>query len=304
MQEIRRECALTCQDAASFRDQKPRGIDSTINTMIHSGRAGMSRCRAVAVTSGALIALLALAAMAAAGPIEDAKAAYARGDYASAWADAKEASWWDLRDAANLFAGTLYAELVKARLASLRPDANQSVIGVAGATRKLTSSYRAWADTACRLAVSFDALRLDSGIHIWSMPDGQPIVTISPPYITMNVVLSQHYIAIAGNDNVALYDARTGSLLRSIDRVDTGTFHFSDAGEDLQVATGKFGGLFGSAIHPWGVENHAEADSTVTSKAPRQSDCPIAGQSKFRDPPQMLRPSTRQPQQPATFTRP
>jgi hypothetical protein len=268
-------------------------------TMIHSGRAGMSRRRAVAVMSGALIALLGLAATAAAGPIEDAKAAYARGDYANAWADAKEASWWDLRDAANLFPGTLYGELVKARLAELRPDANQSVIGDSGAGPKLASSYRAWADTTCRLAVSFDALRLEGGVHIWSMPDGQPIATILPPFIIMNVVLSQHYIAIAGNDNVALYDARTGSLLRSIDRVDSGTFHFSDGGQDLQIATGKFGGLFGFASHPWGVENYAEAD---TPKASRRSDCPIAGQSKFRDPPQMLRPSTRQP--PTTLTRP
>jgi hypothetical protein len=202
----------------------------------------------------AFVFSLSSAAPVSAGPFEDANAAYVRDDYAIALAKAKETTWWDLRTLVRVFGNTLYGELANERLAQIRPDASQSVIGPLGQTGKRTSLWHAKADSTCSYAVSFDADHNERGVRLWSLPNGQAIATISLPFALSDIAVSQEFVAIQGAQSIRIYDVKTGVFLSSIEDSKIGVF-FSENGRELFVApsvfvsselrlTGKFGRLF------------------------------------------------------------
>jgi hypothetical protein len=238
----------------------------------------------------AFVLSISLTAPVSAGPFEDANAAYIRGDYAAAWAKAKETTWWDLRALARVFGNTLYGELANERLAQIRPDASQSVIGPLRQTGKRTSLWHAKADSTCSYAVSFDSDHNERGVRLWSLPNGQPIATISLPFAISGVAVSQEYLAIQGPHSIRLYDVKAGSFLSSIEDVSKVAVSFSENGKELWLAPGvfisselnltaKFGRLFNLVT---GAEYPSQTSvSFVNLQASTGSDCVVNKQEIF-----------------------
>jgi hypothetical protein len=172
---------------------------------------------------------LGFAVTASAGPVEDAAAAFGRGDYATTLAKIKSATAAD-RAALQAFAkqvgNSLYGEIAYNHLALGRPDAAEP-----GA-----STLEAKADPTCHFALSFR--RGNKVVRLWSMPNGAPAATVSSSAVIWSAAVSQQFVAIEEPQAVSLYDIRSGKLLRSIakpkdGRVQTLGLYFSQDGKRI-----------------------------------------------------------------------
>lgn len=210
--------------------------------MRHVKRALVALPRLIMAGLGALVLSGGLAP-AVAGPIEDGNAAVVHADHAKDWAKVKDtADRWVLEAFVKLHGNTVYGEIAGDRLARIRTDANQPVLGPTGRTSPQTNLFLARADSTCRFALTF---RDDDGgrtVRLWSMPNGEPIATVLLPFKIVSVAVSQDYLAIEGPRSIRLYDVKTGSFLRSIDEVDPGKpgtadLFFSEDGKELFSAS-------------------------------------------------------------------
>jgi hypothetical protein len=235
----------------------------------------------------AAIAALAFAASAAAGPVEDANSAFMRGDYNTGLAHVGTVTtgdWASLEAFAARLGNTLYGEIANDRLALIRPDPNQAVLGPNAASAR-KSYLRVMADNTCSVALSYYGNQNDTTIRLWSMPNGEPITTLSLPFAAGSIAVSQEYVAINVPPSIRLYNLRTGSFLRAIDRAATVGLFFSQDGKELYavpqlVAPLRFEGgrLFDVQT---GAELSAQTISLPSADFLRTADCPVIKQQPF-----------------------
>ena len=176
---------------------------------------------------------LGFAVTASAGPVEDAAAAFGRGDYVTVHARIKSATtadWSALQVFAKQIGNNLYGEIAYNHLALIRSEGAQPEPGAA--------SLEAKADPTCRVALSLH--RGNRVIRLWAMPSGAPVATVTSPAVIWSAAVSQHYLAVEAPQAVSLYDVRNGSLLRSIAKakdakVQTMGLYFSPDGKRVLV---------------------------------------------------------------------
>jgi hypothetical protein len=201
--------------------------------------------RLIVAGLGAIILSQGFPAPVAAGPLEDARAAYVRGDYATAWVKIKPTThWMELEAFVKWFGNNnLYGEMANDRLPLILPHGNQplSPISPSGRIEERASGFVAKADRTCSFAVSFTFGHDQRSVRLWSMPNGEPIATISLPFVVAEVAVSQDYVAAAGPDSIRLYDVKSGSFLRSLDKVGTVNLSFSESGKVLLAQKEKLG---------------------------------------------------------------
>lgn len=199
--------------------------------------------RTHALIAAALAALLAtFANPASAGTVEDAAAAYGRGDNRTMLAriaEVKSADWVALQLLVAQLGGSLYGEIAYQHLTSIRPDPAQPVAAAAPKDSPRPRILQVKADASCAVAMSFYTGREDHIIKLWSLPSGAPLASAPLASSMLNLALSPHYLVIGGLGTIRVYDTATGVLIGPINTRQFGTatlgFFFSEDGKQLFV---------------------------------------------------------------------
>jgi hypothetical protein len=271
-------------------------------SMDYRSRIVMTLSRAVSALGFVLLP----GVSATAGSIDDATAAYARGDYATfvtKFAGAPASEWLAIREFAARAGDTLYGEIAKAKLALVRPDASQAVAAPSWQSGGGRSSYRVLADAPCRLALSFHNDQREPQVRLWSMPQGRLIATVSAPFGVSGGAVSSRYVAIQGSNIIHFHDSQTASFTRSIEgfnpgRIQIASLYFSQDGKQLLVIpqllpeivlTGRlFDIASGAELPAQGITplptspqpvNAGDLLRAIQDSPP--SDCPVARQPVF-----------------------
>jgi hypothetical protein len=121
-----------------------------------------------------------------------------------AWAAVRDGQDVDaLRAFAAKYHGNFYAELALDRITRLL---------------RFTSSFAIDTDAACRIAASYSLIDEDGKrtLHIWSLPSGRLVRTLSMSWPIAGAVVLDGTIAVLSNQEVGLFDLETGAKKQSI----------------------------------------------------------------------------------------